>query len=614
MSSRAHDRELVAWFQKIKNGEIKLPRFQRYEAWDKQRIASLLKTIINDLPLGITLVLDVDKELFESRYLKTAEPDNQARVTEHLLDGQQRLTSLWRSLHNNYEDISYFVYIPELDNYYEEPWSQEKEIFVRTRYYKKDKLFPLWADLPDECLKRGLFPTNLLKPTDIQVEIDEWILIATKIMNPSKDDSEFASKYQEYFEFQTKLRKIINELRETVKHYNLPFLALDSSTEKDVALQVFINMNTNSKPLSRYDIIVAEMEAVTGQSLHDLQDKLDSKFPNIKKYEFLNQLIITTSALLQEKMPNEKGAIEMSKSIMADNWLLMANGLNKMAEFLRTEGIFDSQRLPTNAVLAVIAAILAKTVNKGDIKGQIDSLLKKYLWSSFFTDRYENSAATNAYSDFLAIKTVIENIEQNLPYDINTIPVLNRKKYPISDIEELLSIGWPKRANIRARAILAVTTNLGAYDFADGQKIIPENIKERDYHHIFPDALLKEADIQSFLALNCALISDVTNRHLIRRKDPAIYIQDRMDWSDKETVEQRLKSHLIPLAELNAGAYENLDDETRKTKIINDFNGFIEKRAKLIYSAAVILCEGQQLIYSKVEEKYQYLFNNNLES
>lgn len=609
MSSRAHDRELVNWFQKIKNGEIKLPRFQRYEAWDKHRIASLLKTIINDLPLGITLVLEVDQELFESRYLKTAEVENQARVTEHLLDGQQRLTSLWRSLHNNYEDTSYFVYIPELDEYYEEPWSNEKEIFVRSRYYKKDRLFPLWADQPDECLRRGLFPTDLLKPIDIQIEIDEWILNATKNREPSKDDTDFALKYQEYFEFQNKLRRIITDLRETVKHYNLPFLALDSSTEKDVALQVFINMNTNSKPLSRYDIIVAEMEAVTGQSLHDLQKDLDCKYPNIKKYELLNQLIITTSALLQDKMPNEKGAIEMSKSVMVDNWKIMEIGLNRMSEFLKIEGLFDSQRLPTNAVLAVIATILAKTTNKGDIKGQIDSLLKKYLWSSFFTDRYENSAATNAYADFTALKTIIDNIEQNEPFDLNSVPVLNRKKHPIADTEELLSIGWPKRANIRARAILAVTTNLGAYDFADGQKITPENIKERDYHHIFPDALLKEADIASFLALNCALISDVTNRHLIRRKDPSIYIQDRMDWSDKETVEQRLKSHLIPFDEVNSSSYDSLDIEEKKVKLEKDFNDFLEKRAQLIYSSALILCDGQQLSYSKIEEIYKREFD-----
>ena len=58
----------------------------------------------------------------------------------------------------------------------------------------------------------------------------------------------------------TKLKQQINTLRERVTHFNLPYLSLPSNTPKDVALQVFINMNTNSKPLSLYDIIVAEVE------------------------------------------------------------------------------------------------------------------------------------------------------------------------------------------------------------------------------------------------------------------------------------------------------------------------------------------------------------------
>lgn len=607
MSSRAHDRELMLWFQKIKTGELKLPRFQRFEAWDKHRIASLLKTIINDLPLGITLILEVDNELFDSRYLETAEPIKESRVTEHLLDGQQRLTALWRILHNNYKDIIYFVYVPELDSN-DKPWSNELEIFTKTRYISNNILYPIWVDHPTECIKRGLIPTNLLKPVDLQSEINEWIDYATKDLKPSDNDTDLVIKIQKYYNFKDKLLQIITKIRETIKYYNLPYLALDKNTDKDTALQVFINMNTNSKPLNRYDIIVAEVESITGHSLHDLQKDLDKKFPNVKNYESLNQLIITTSALLQEKMPNEKGAIDMNKSTMILNWKLLEIGLNKMADFLKLEGIFDYQRLPTNAVLAVLASILAITSDKGDSKGQIDILLKRYLWSSFFTDRYENSAATNAFSDFTAIKLAIENINNNLAYDDESIPVLNREKYTISSDKELLSVGWPKRANIRARAILAITTKLGARDFADGKKVTSENIKERDYHHIFPDALLKEANIPSYLALNCALITDVTNRHLIRRKDPATYIQDRTDWSNEETVDFRLKSHLIPIRELYVSNYENLQIEEKQNKIKIDFNNFLEERAKLIYCASIILCDGLEFDLVNLNKKYQELF------
>src|SRR4029077_13382083 len=104
----ARNRKLVDWYGKIQRAEIKLPRFQRFEAWDRQRICSLLHVVIQNLPLGITLVLEVgESEKFVSRFVKTA-PEIDGRIYEQLLDGQQRLTALWRALHNNYESETYF--------------------------------------------------------------------------------------------------------------------------------------------------------------------------------------------------------------------------------------------------------------------------------------------------------------------------------------------------------------------------------------------------------------------------------------------------------------------------------------------------------------------------
>ena len=41
----ARNRKLSDWYGKVRNGEIKLPRFQRFEAWDRARICSLLETV-----------------------------------------------------------------------------------------------------------------------------------------------------------------------------------------------------------------------------------------------------------------------------------------------------------------------------------------------------------------------------------------------------------------------------------------------------------------------------------------------------------------------------------------------------------------------------------------
>ncbi len=219
----------------------------------------------------------------------------------------------------------------------------------------------------------------------MQSEIDEWIEDATAQLEPESGGKD---ELKEFFDFQKSVSDKIKDLRAITANYNLPYLSLPSRTDKSVALKVFVNMNTNSKPLSTYDIIVAEVESVMGRSLHDLQDALDENDPNVARYSELSDMILTTSALLQNALPNQRGAWDMDKRVMVENWKIMQRGLSRMAEVLKNEGIYDRQRLPTNAVLAVIAVLYAEIPDSGDKRGQDELLLKKYMWHSFFTDRY----------------------------------------------------------------------------------------------------------------------------------------------------------------------------------------------------------------------------------
>ena len=593
---QASNRKLEDWYSNVRLGEIKLPRFQRFEAWDRHRIASLMQTIIHNLPLGITLVLNVgDEEKFVSRYLETA-PETGGRVLEHLLDGQQRLTAMWRTMHNNYEWQTYFVYLEEFDEYDKDEEREDLSVYCRNRYVNKNgERRPLWCDKPAKTLQRGFIPTQLLRPEDIQSEIDIWLDKAI----PEPDDSADKKELQAFYAKRQKASDKIKDLRSIIANYNLPYLALPAKTDKSVALDVFINMNTNSKPLSQYDIIVAEVESVMGRSLHDLEISLDEKHPAIARYSDLSQLILTTSALLQGQLPNQRGAWEMDKRKLVENWELLEKCLGQMARFLESEGIFDGDRLPTNAVLAPIAALYASIPDSGDKRGQDELLLKKYMWHSFFSDRYENAAATHAYADFNALKGVVDGASKKdgTTYGELDVPIFSDHR--LVEKEELLSAEWSKKRSILGRAVLAVICRLGALDFSTGQRLDALNINDRHYHHVYPDALLKEADIHSFLALNCALITDKTNMS-IGRKDPLVYLKDRYKWSSEAIVEERLRSHLIPIPELANGGYEGLSDGEKTTKLKNDFDAFLSRRADLVLAALARLCDGHQISIADV--------------
>ncbi len=601
-SSSAQNRPLGDWYNMIKRGQIKLPRFQRMEAWDRNRIKSFIDTIIKNLPVGVSLIYEKgDHEKFISRFISTAEPESTERLTEYLLDGQQRLTAYWRVMHNNYELEKYFLYLPEYDKSDDGIEFDEMTVYCRTRWMGNGKKYPIWADSPYDCYKKGLIPLELFNPELGEVKASAWIEEAAVNLKPKEQDPDFASKLEKHINQKSELNKIATQIRERLKHFNLPYLFLPVDTDKEIALQVFINMNTNSKPLSLYDIIVAEVEGEKGESLHDLQNVLDDKNEDIKRYFSLSNLILSTSALLQKKLPNNRGMIEMSKSEMIENWDLLCRCLERMVEFLQLNKIYDRQRLPTNAVLAVIAAAYSSIPDTGDLRGKHEILLKKYLWSSFFTDRYENSAASRAFNDYTAIIKVIngEKKEDESFYSEADIPVLNREKYPISTAEELLTIGWPKQENIRGRAIIAIASYLGAKDFADGQPMNKENVLIREYHHLYPDALLKEASVDSFKALNCTLITWKTNR-IIGRNEPLKYIKERSECSNEDVVKERLDSHLIPINELATGGYADIEGDEKVNKIKTDFNQFLKKRAVIIVKAAQELTDGKEITTEKI--------------
>ena len=590
-SSKAQDRTLGVWFQNIQQGMIKLPRFQRFEAWDRGRIASFLNTIINNLPVGVTLALEVaGTEKFESRYIVTSDPESPGTVTQHLLDGQQRLTAFWRSIHNNYEWETFFVYLPQFDRG-ESKSGSEVEIRCIPRWKNKNQLrMPRWADEPAKCLERGMVPVSLLRPGDISKKIDSWLDEATKPLKPLPTDDNAFAKLEAFNETKKHINEEITTLRERVTHFNLPYLSLPANTSKDVALQVFINMNTNSKPLSLYDIIVAEVESVAEQSLHALEASLTDKCPNAGRYGNVAGLILSTSALLQEKLPNARGMIEMDKKQLLANWPKLERGLERMASFLEGQRVFDETRLPTNAVLAVIAASYELIPENGDFLAKAEKLLRRYLWSAFFSDRYENAAPTRAFADFKAIKALLKK-PGFADDEIGTVPALNRVESPLADVDSLMAAGWPKAAGIEARAILAVTTYLGAIDFADHRTATYDSIQKREYHHIFPDALLSEAEIPSYLALNCALITWKTNR-MIGRKDPLEYLQERIELADEGVVRERVKSHLISFDMLSKAHYAGLGGASLKQRLADDFSEFLRDRAKLVVAAMDSLTAG----------------------
>lgn len=579
----AHDRFLPEWFNRIRSRQITLPRFQRFMAWGHGEVSGLLTTVLRGLPSGATLILEVgDEEKFKSRTMVDA-PESGEKVTEQLLDGQQRLTALWRSLHDKYPDRSYLI------GFEDDPGDGSTKlpyVYGQARWRKNGSRYPMWVDDPKECWNRGFIPITLLRPDDILPEIRQWIATSVGNDHDKKD----------------KLFDEIIALRDKVKAFNLPYLALPAKTPKEVALDVFIKMNTSSVHLSTYDIVVALVEEETGKSLHEHVDALNMAVPRAAEYADLPSLVLDVVALRQDRIPSQAGYRGIDYTRMLNEWDSVVKSIKGMVSFLEDESIFDAQRLPSYTAIPILAAMWEHLPTQPDKLGNARLLLRKYLWRAFLTSRYEQSSTSNALQDYRGLRKVLCDGAAE-----DVVPILNQESYPLPSKEMVLQADWPKRKSILGRGLLSLQLKCGAEDLADGARATVATItsKEhpREYHHLFPAATLDDAGIpdeQVFRALNCALVTWRTNR-TISDKDPITYLKERADncTLGEEEMKRRLRTHLIPYAQLAVG-YDGIPDDERRGRVKNDYDAFLSARAEVLAKAAHRACEGKALELSEL--------------
>ena len=170
------------------------------------------------------------------------------------------------ALTSDYSDRTYLVELESSEDE-EDEFSSPPRAVSFGRWERNGKRYPLWLDNPKEVWKRRLIPVDLLRPgTEGERDFKAWVSSAV-----SPED-----RFDIY--------GLGTGLRTRFANFNLPFLSLPSDTPKEVALDVFVKMNTSAQPLSTYDIVVAQVEANTGFSLHELVEELRREAPRLERF------------------------------------------------------------------------------------------------------------------------------------------------------------------------------------------------------------------------------------------------------------------------------------------------------------------------------------------
>lgn len=562
----ARNKKIEDWFALIRQGNIVLPRFQRHEAWRPAQVTGLLENIFRDppLPIGALLTLEVgDMELFHSRPIVGA-PEPQSKPQMHLLDGQQRLTALWRSLTGDYPELDIFLSLNDQSDLEEEADEADDadapSIELVKRWDRKGVMQPVWANDPITALEqREFIPVNIFCPGSAgETARDNW--------ERAVDAKGLLTR---------EMTRRIEALRQRVAKYDVPFLSLDVKTSRSTALDVFIKMNTSASPLTDFDIVVAQLESVTGESLHDMVEDLVDEVPHARDYGDIEDIILSVAALVMGRPPLKKTYLDVEfGNEFAGVWKRVVHGVKHGLNFLGSEAIFNEKSLPSDVAVYLTCALWADVPEHDfDKGGNARSLIRKALWRACFTNRYGKTSATRAYADYRVLKQMIAD-EESGPCEL-----FDQTLYPLPAREEIELAGWPGRKDRLPRAILATALRRGGSDFADGARISRDSFNSREYHHLYPVQFLgnDRGDENVNRALNCALISWKTNRR-VGAQPPSEYISARAEAASlgEDAVRGRLQSHRVPYDEL----------------IADDYPAFLTARAELIHADMLRLCDG----------------------
>lgn len=589
MSNEYQPRPVKDWLKMIAKGKIALPHFQRSYVWSEKKVKDLIYALLQDRPAGTFLLIDfkddAGEERFRARPIRGQSGDLE-NCDELILDGQQRLTSLYHALCNGFEgrdhrsDYEYFVKVDDIEK--DQPKIDEIQYWKRGQRNKPGN--------PQELIQKNFIPVGILGIDDVTQESHAF----TNWCDDATGNNASEARNLE--------RKIKKHLAKPILDRSLYYYKLPREMSREDAIEVFIKTNESSAIIKRFDIAVAQIsenrETDIRNSINEWmsQEQIVSQFFDREEESRLSEvgeLMLKVACLLQDKAPTDKHYIDDKVTEMLeddDDFDRIQKGIRWAFRILEEERIYHGKHLPSKVPLRVLPPLHSEYEKlQGDKRGIARRLIKSYLWRAFLTDHYQRSANTRLKVDYDDILKDFQRIDagEDVVRDAPIFRQLKPTAKTISSLKEPLQS--PTTTNRLARAILCMSFMKGAKDFASGEPITPHNVNEREAHHLFPRAFLKKIgvknDKQKNHALNYASVSGPTNRSL-GANPPLLYLKERYR-KDKDLKEQdlrnRVESHLIPFEELNVSA------EASK----RDYEAFLKKRASLIVEVIDKLIKGE---------------------
>ncbi|MDX1352100.1 MAG: DUF262 domain-containing protein [Thiomicrorhabdus sp.] len=402
----------------IRKKNYVLPSIQREFVWDTEQIETLFDSLMRDYPISTFLFWKVEKskikdfqfyEFLKNYHAKTGRHNAKADLSNDediiaLLDGQQRMTSIYIALTGSYAK--------------------------KMPYYRKSSAHAY----PQKKLY-----LNLLKPSDeIEVEYD-FKFMTEEEASPKSEEKKAALKDHGYFWFEcgkildfpdiskvmeymmlsgltdtskyssektTFALRTLNEFFNIVHQKGTISYYLEEGEELDKVLQIFIRINSGGTKLSYSDLLLSIataqwQEKDAREVIHDYVDEIN----NIGDGFSFNKDIVLKSCLVMGDLDVKFKVDNFNRKNMKaieSNWDRTAHSMRVAIELLAKLGYSKDNLLANNAIIPIAYFIyknsfessiihsasrecdrkaikewLARVLLKGTFGGQPDSIYPK---------------------------------------------------------------------------------------------------------------------------------------------------------------------------------------------------------------------------------------------
>jgi len=605
------------------DGKLQLPDFQRSWVWEEDRIISLIASVSRGFPMGALMSLKSkigEGVIFAKRPIEGSPlAAAQAQPEQLLLDGQQRMTSLYQSCMRRHvvstitskkRLVKRWFYIDIMKALNSEP-DRESAIFAvpEDRKIKEnfDKDTVLDLSTPELEYEKLMFPLNQVFSTQL------WMQGFWNFWNAKGENG----KIQLFFQFQ-------NDVLNNFAEYQVPVIALGADTSHEAVCLVFEKVNTGGKALDAFELLTA-MYAAQGHKLRNdwlgiekveetpsfdwLDSKVDADYKlrlglqkhlatfgraagqtngalaNVASTDFLQAIALLHTKELRlaaiaakPSKENEWPAVRATRQSLLDLPLTAYKkhcgavrlGFERAAKFLRQQQIYRVIDLPYQTQLVPLAAIFAEIGEKAEPDTN-NKKIARWYWCGVFGELYGSAVESRFAKDILEVPTWIEG---------------GAEPSTVSDgvlrADRLLTMR--SRLSAAYKGLNALLMRDGACDFRSGQKFDQAVFFDEavDIHHVFPKDWCEKQNPKIPAELYDSVVNKTplgyrTNR-IIGGVAPSSYLEKLEKGRtgaggqiiepsiNREVLTAYLKTHCIPVAELYA----------------DDFHRFLEARQKLL--------------------------------